>query len=504
MSTTMRPRPSALLSLLAICVAAAVNDVATAAEPSADTQACLDCHAVVTPGIVADWQDSRHARVTPAAAVAQEPRQRRISTESVPAGLAETVVGCAECHTMNADEHPDSFEHNGYVIHTVVSPADCAGCHPVEVAEFADNLMGQAHGNLVDNPLYRQMVDAVNGAHVYERGAMTFHGSDPVTDAESCLSCHGTEVKVVGLEVRDTDFGEMEIPVLSGWPNGGVGRVNPDGSKGACSACHARHRFSIEMARKPYTCAQCHKGPDVPAYPVYEVSVHGKIQKSLDKDWDYEAVPWTVGRDFTVPTCATCHASEVVDEQGETLARRSHRMNDRLPWRIFGLPYAHPHPVAASTAAIVNAAGLNLPTNLDGTPAGAFLIDADEMAARQGRMVAVCLGCHSGQWVDGHFTRLDKAIETTNHLTLQATKLLGEAWAEGLAAGIPQKASPFDEAIELKWVEQWLFYGNSVRFASAMGGADYGVFADGRWAQHRNLQEMLDYLGFLRAGKAGK
>jgi hypothetical protein len=82
--------------------------------------------------------------------------------------------------------------------------------------------------------------------------------------------------------------------------------------------------------------------------------------------------------------------------------------------------------------------------------------------------------------------------------------MLGEAWAEGLAEGIPQGANPFDEAIELKWVEQWLFYGNSVRFASAMGGADYGVFADGRWAQNRNLREMLDYLAFLRAGREQK
>lgn len=36
-------------------------------------------------------------------------------------------------------------------------------------------------------------------------------------------------------------------------------------------------------------------------------------------------------------------------------------MNDRLPWWIFGLPYAHPHPIAAGTATIVSAAGLNLP-----------------------------------------------------------------------------------------------------------------------------------------------
>ncbi|BDD86003.1 multiheme c-type cytochrome [Desulfofustis limnaeus] len=328
---------------------------------------------------------------------------------------------------------------------------------------------------------------------------MAIHGSDPVTDADSCLSCHGTEVKITGTETRDTEMGEMVFPTLSHWPNAGVGRVNPDGSKGACSACHTRHQFSIEMARKPYTCAQCHKGPDVPAYKVYEVSVHGNIQKAMDTYWDYQAVPWTVGKDFTAPTCATCHASEVVDEEGEVLATRSHRMNDRLPWRIFGLPYAHPHPIAADTTPIVNAAGLNLPTELDGTPVSVFLIDAEEMAVRQARMEAVCLGCHSQQWVDGHFQRLDRSIETTNHMTLQATKILSQAWEEGLAAGIPQGANPFDEAIELKWVEQWLFYGNSIRFATAMGGADYGVFANGRWTQNKNLQEMLDYLTLLRA-----
>jgi hydroxylamine dehydrogenase len=56
-----------------------------------------------------------------------------------------------------------------------------------------------------------------------------------------------------------------------------VGRVNLDGSRGACSACHTRHRFSIEMARKPYTCKECHVGPDVPAFKVYSASKHGNI-----------------------------------------------------------------------------------------------------------------------------------------------------------------------------------------------------------------------------------
>ena len=33
------------------------------------TQECLDCHGVFHPGIVADWRASRHAVMTPAAAL---------------------------------------------------------------------------------------------------------------------------------------------------------------------------------------------------------------------------------------------------------------------------------------------------------------------------------------------------------------------------------------------------------------------------------------------------
>ena len=109
-------------------------------------------------------------------------------------------------------------------------------------------------------------------------------------------------------------------------------------------------------------------------------------------------------------------------------------------------------------------------------------------------MARVCLGCHSRQWVAGHFDRLDTSIASTNHMTLQATRLMTEAWQAGLASD----GNPFDEAIEFKWVEQWLFFGNSTRFASAMGGTDYGVFDNGRWWQQKNFQEMKDYVDVLR------
>ncbi len=79
-------------------------------------------------------------------------------------------------------------------------------------------------------------------------------------------------------------------------------------------------------------------------------------------------------------------------------------------------------------------------------------------------------------------------------MTLTSTQILKEAWKQGVASQTP---SIFDEAIEKEWVEQWLFYGNSTRFASAMMGADYGVFANGRWFMSKNIQQMLDRLKFL-------
>ena len=54
----------------------------------------------------------------------------------------------------------------------------------------------------------------------------------------------------------------------------------------------------------------------------------------------------------------------------------------------------------------------------------------------------------------------------------------------------------FDEAIEKKWVEQWLFYSNATRLASAVTGTDYGVFANGRWYLSRNIQDMIDCIKF--------
>jgi hydroxylamine dehydrogenase len=463
---------------------------------SEDTEACLECHTSAHPGIVSDWKKSRMTKITPAEALKKTERERRISVKNLPGELAGNVVGCAECHTMNPERHRDTFDHEGYQVHTVVTPQDCATCHPLEMEQYDKNLMSHAYGNLNKNPVYHDLIETINGVQGFQGMKTSLKKPDSDTNADSCNFCHGTVVGVKGTITRDTDFGEMTIPVLTGWPNQGVGRINPDKSMGSCTSCHARHQFSIQVARMPYTCSECHKGPDVPAYKVYTVSKHGNIFSSLGKKWNFDAVPWTVGKDFAAATCATCHVSLVVSEKGDVVAKRTHQMNDRLPWRIFGLIYAHPHPKSPDTTIIKNKAGLPLPTELTGESAEKYLINTGEQKQRREAMEKICLSCHGSGWVKGHFARFESTIRTTNEMTRTATNILLTAWEKGAAKGLNQKDSIFNEAIEKKWVEQWLFFANSTRYASAMSGADYGAFANGRWYMSKNIQEMIDWLTF--------
>ena len=43
-------------------------------------------------------------------------------------------IGCYECHAAQKGE-VDALDHNGFVVATIVSPRDCAKCHPKESAE---------------------------------------------------------------------------------------------------------------------------------------------------------------------------------------------------------------------------------------------------------------------------------------------------------------------------------------------------------------------------------
>jgi hypothetical protein len=457
---------------------------------SDETQECIDCHKDYTPGIVEDWLTSRHSKISPEKALKKSLLERRISSENIPEKLLSFAVGCYECHGQNPEVHKDNFEHFGYQVNVVVSPNDCGTCHSVEVEQYSGSKKANALGNLQKNPVYHTLVETITSVKEVKGDELVHLSSSETTKGETCYSCHGSSVRVTGLKKISTDLGDIDVPVLTNWPNQGVGRVNPDGSLGACTVCHPRHSFSIEIARKPYTCSQCHLQPDVPAWEVYRESKHGNIFLSKGHEWDWNRVPWRVGKDFKAPTCASCHNSLLVTPEGDVIVPRTHDFGSRLWVRLFGLIYTHPQPKDGKTYVIKNKEELPLPTTFTGEIASEYLIDKQEQEKRKGEMKKICRSCHSTDWADQHFVQLDETIKETDKMVYSSTQLLLKAWDKGMA----DQSNPFDEAIEQMWIKQWLFYANSVRYGSAMGGPDYSTFKNGWWGLTENLQKMHEYI----------
>jgi hydroxylamine dehydrogenase len=517
-SIMIDPRSSALLPVSRafartclgfFCVVFFANNI-YAGEPgsavdfiSSQTHGCIDCHVIVTPGIVKDWETSRHSRVTVGEAMRAPTIKRKASADSVSPELRDHVVGCYECHSQNTDKHKDSFDHFGFRNNVIVSPNDCATCHPVEVAQYEHSKKANAYGNLMDNPVYHKLVSTVDGIQRVVGNNLVQSEPSETSLNESCLGCHGSVVKVAGTETVHSSIGDVVVPELSNWPNQGVGRINPDSSKGSCTACHTRHSFSIAIARQPYTCAECHLEPDVPAWEVYKESKHGNIFFSKANDFNLTDVPWVVGKDFQAPTCATCHNSLLVSEGGTVIAPRTHDFGSRLWVRLFGLIYSHPQPKSGNTSIIRNADGLPLPTTFDGRMASSYLLDKAEQVKRLGAMETICQSCHSTPWVEAHFSELDMINYETDMMTKAATQIVEEAWRKH----VENQANPFDESIEKMWVEQWLFYANTMRYSAAMTGApDYQAFNHGWWDMQKNIQGMKDMLDIKLAipKKSGK
>ncbi len=460
------------------------------APVSTQSQACIACHKTVTPGIVKDWLRSAHATTTPAEALQKPPLERMFSAAAPPKGLSNAAVGCYECHGQNPASHKDTFDHFGFQIHVVVTPKDCASCHPVEVSQFEKSKMSYAYSNLEDNPLFHTLVDTIIGTkEISGDGRIVIDKPSSTVAGETCFGCHGMPITVKGLKKINTQMGEIEVPNLGNWPNMGVGRVNPDGSRGSCTACHPRHSFSIAVARKPYTCAQCHMEPDVPAWNVYSESKHGDIFKSEGSGWNFTHVPWRPGVDFKAPTCAACHSSLLAGPDGKVIVQRTHDFGSRLWVRLFSLIYSTPQPKSGDTTLIMNNDGLPLPVTFSGKPASKYLIGKDEQEKRKAAMESICNSCHSSDWTEGHFKHMDETIKAADKMTAAATKLMEYAWQTGVA----DKTNPFDQKIEMDWVRQWLFYATTVKYAAAMTGApDYTSFKNGFWDLSYNLQKMKD------------
>ncbi len=351
-----------------------VTDISGLSPESLQCMACHQENGILTAQIE-EWEHSRHAA---------------------------NQVGCYDCHQA-AEDDVDAMAHNGYTVSTLVTPTDCARCHIRETEQFASSRHAQG-GDILDS------LDNVLGEQVEGVAAAVL----------GCQQCHGAVVEV----------DDKGAPIAASWPNTGIGRINPDGSRGACSTCHTRHLFSVAVGREPSSCGNCHMGPDHPQKEIYEESKHGVAFLANRERMDLSAKPWVLGEDYSAaPTCATCHMSAL---PGTVV---NHDVGLRIAWTL--------RP--------------EISTRLE------------NWEERRSSMQQVCQSCHSPGFYNNFFEQYDDAVELYNEkFAKPAIEIMTHLRAAGKLT-----TQQFDEPIEWTFFYLWHHEGRRARHGAAMMGPDY-------------------------------
>ncbi len=360
---------------------------------SRESAECVSCHREKTPGIYEMWGDSKHYAAN---------------------------VGCYECHKADPSDK-DAIKHKDHIISVIVSPKDCGNCHEKAVEEFDASHHATA-GNILGS-LDNVLAEVVQGAPL-------MNGTSPVVTM-GCAACHGSIVRV------ESD-GSLNP---STWPNTGIGRINPDGSKGACSACHLRHNFDVAQARQPENCGRCHLGPDHPQKEIYEESIHGINYRAHKEKMNLDSDKWIVGEDYSAaPTCATCHMSATRD------LPITHDIGARISWNLRA-------PISTRIDAKAIKEGKKVKPWLE----------------RRKDMKNVCTSCHGRSMIDNFYMQLDSAVELYNEKYAKpGQRLMKLMKAEGLLTD-----TKFDDELEWTWFLLWHHEGRRARHGAAMQAPDY-------------------------------
>jgi hypothetical protein len=239
------------------------------------------------------------------------------------------------------------------------------------------------------------------------------------------------------------------------WPNSGIGRINPDGSFGACTACHTRHSYSKAQARQPEACGKCHLGPDHPQIEIYTESKHGNTYYTNTDKMNVASHKWVTGEDYyTAPTCATCHMT-ATPRQAST-----HDVGERIAWTL--------RPIVS--------------------------VYKEEWETRRANMQDVCLNCHSKTFSDGHFHGYDAFVRLYNEKfakpSLQIITLAREQ-------GVMENPAAFSNKLEWIFWELWHHEGRRARHGASMMGPDYawwhGVYEVAQHFYFKYLPEARKY-----------
>ncbi len=392
-------RPTTILSLALLLTPGVASAVEIPGAFSKESKECISCHQKESLAVVQQWGASKHYRAK---------------------------VGCFECHQARPGD-ADAFMHYKQRISIIVSPQDCSACHPKEVKEFAES--HHAQGGKILGSLDNVLAEVVEG----NRGFVTPGFPDGISAAavSGCWQCHGSEVKVL-------EKGQLDPAT---WPNTGIGRLNPDGSRGSCSACHSRHKFSSEQARNPENCGKCHMGPDHPQIEIYNESKHGIAYRANKHEMNMDNEKWIVGEDYNAaPTCATCHMSATPDMPV------THDIGLRISWNNRPPKSIRPE---------ISDAKMGLP--------GANV----KWQTRRANMKQVCINCHNMNYVNNFYMQYDALIDLY-HVKYADPGLKLMKLAKPLL-----KPAKFSNKIDFIWFEIWHHEGRRARHAVSMMGPDY-------------------------------
>ena len=414
---------------------------------------CINCHLKENYSMVQQWKNSPHA------------------------AAQEGQVACYNCHAAEEND-PTSYEHEGAWIKTLQSPKDCGYCHEPEMKQqqnshhatagqilaSADNLLGEVICSMEDK------ADAANG----------------------CWQCHGSTVKVLtgedGKGLLNESKAVMFDPMT--YPNSGMGRLNPDGYKGTCNACHSKHSFKASVARQPENCGKCHLGPDHPQKEIYEESKHGIAYYAATRESGmngmniFKAGKWVLGKDYyTAPTCSTCHMGSSVKTDGSVSAN-THNVGDRISWTLRPPVSVKLNKVIFADGSVKDIPGDVAPqvgqrikfkdyTFEDGkwknVPMEKEAVEVHSWEDRRADMKTVCKQCHSVQKVDNFYKQFDSIVVMYNEkFAKPAAALYGEALKDGLI-----HTSTFHTELGWYWWELWHHEGRRARHGAAMQGPDY-------------------------------
>lgn len=336
---------------------------------------CAECHRNLQYSIVHEYELSEHAK---------------------------KGVTCLDCHQVAVGQ--TGTNHNGFVINSGVSPANCRTCHEAIYEQFLHSRHAAAAWAAVEGDK-DFTPEQVAFAEKYQPGAVK-RPPHPLTLLEGsaasksgCMSCHA------------------------------VGKPNSDGTIGKCTDCHSRHTSSIEVARLPSTCGQCHLGPDHSQLEIYTESKHGVMFAAQRQLLNLNAQPdHLTTHDMFVPTCATCHMSGL-NGRGVT-----HDPSERLSYYLF----------AEVTKARPNA------------------------AQAQAKMKDICVQCHNSQLVDRVYKDGDAVVNATNEKILSGKAMMEALQQEGILS-----STNFTQPIQFSYFDLWHYYGRTAKHAAFMGGADF-------------------------------